>query len=129
MLKVEAAACLVIPLLLLTATPTVADVTRDLGRCQIEAERLYPAPDNKGIENWPERESNLEKRAENTETCMRVATAEVSRRSLARSFRWGQPLRFHLGMDEVANMNPDRKEDWEQGNDADDQNRQTESDS
>jgi hypothetical protein len=31
-------------------------------------------------------------------------------------------------MDEVANMNPDRKEDWEQGNDADDQNRQTESD-
>jgi hypothetical protein len=55
--------------LLLRATPAVADVARDLARCALEAERLYPAPDNKGLANWPEREANLEKRADNTETC------------------------------------------------------------
>jgi len=63
--------------LLLRATPAVADVARDLARCELEAERLYPAPDNKGLANWPEREANLEKRADNTETCMRAAGYSV----------------------------------------------------
>ena len=80
MLKVEMAP-LVIPLLLI-ATPTVADVTSELARCELEAERLFPAPHNKGAQNWPERASNLQKRAENIETCMRAAgygvTAECS---------------------------------------------------
>jgi hypothetical protein len=71
MLKVEMAP-LVIPLLLI-ATPTVADVTSELARCELEAERLFPAPHNKGAQNWPERASNLQKRAENIETCMRAA--------------------------------------------------------
>jgi hypothetical protein len=74
MLKVEMAP-LVIPLLLI-ATPTVADVTSELARCELEAERLFPAPHNKGAQNWPERASNLQKRAENIETCMRAATTE-----------------------------------------------------
>lgn len=81
MLKIEMAPCSVIALLLI-ATPTLADVTRDLTRCELEAERLYPPPANKGLENWPERQANLQKRAEHTETCMRAAgyslTAECS---------------------------------------------------
>ena len=55
---------------------------RELVRCELEAEHLYPAPNNKGLENWPERQANLRKRAENTATCMRAAgysvTAECS---------------------------------------------------
>jgi hypothetical protein len=81
MLKIEVTTCLVVTLLL-TARPAVADAARDLARCELEVERLYPAPENKGIDNWREREANLRKRAENTETCMRVAgysvTAECS---------------------------------------------------
>jgi len=49
MLEVEVLVWLVIALLL-RATPAVADVARDLARCELEAERLYPAPDNKGLE-------------------------------------------------------------------------------
>jgi hypothetical protein len=80
MLKVEIAS-IVIPLLLV-ATPAVADVANELARCQLEAERLFPAPHNKGLQNWPERAANLQKRAENVEACMRAAgysiTAECS---------------------------------------------------
>ena len=80
MLKVEMAPIVVA--LLLIATPTVADVTGELARCQLEAERLYPAPPNKGAQNWADRAANLQKRAENIETCMRAAgyrvTAECS---------------------------------------------------
>jgi hypothetical protein len=65
-----------------SATPAVADAARELVRCELEAKHLYPAPNNKGFENWPERQANLRKRAENTETCMRAAgysvTAECS---------------------------------------------------
>ena len=78
-LKVEVVACSLMALLLI-ATPTMADAflpanlaARDLARCELDAERLYPAPDNKGFENWPERRSNLEKQAQNIETCMRAA--------------------------------------------------------
>ena len=46
---------------------------KKLARCELEAERLYPAPHNKGAQNWPERAANLQKRAENIETCMRAA--------------------------------------------------------
>jgi len=81
MLTIEVTTCLVVTLLL-TATPAVADAARELVRCELEAEHLYPAPNNKGFENWPERQANLRKRAENTETCMRAAgysvTAECS---------------------------------------------------
>jgi len=44
MLKVEMAAIVIGQLL--AATPTAADVTTELARCQLEAERLFPAPDN-----------------------------------------------------------------------------------
>ena len=71
MLKVEMAPTIVG--LLLMATPTVADVASELARCQIEAERLYPAPPNKGAQNWADRAANVQKRAENIETCMRAA--------------------------------------------------------
>ena len=80
MLKVEMAPTVIA--LSLMATPTVADVTSELARCQLEAERLYPAPPDKGAQNWADRAANLQKRAEGIETCMRAAgysvTAECS---------------------------------------------------
>ena len=66
MLKAEMARCFVMAILLIP-TPTVADVTSELARCELEAERLYPAPHNKGLQNWPERAANLQKRSENIE--------------------------------------------------------------
>jgi hypothetical protein len=57
MLRAEMAPCFA--MLLLLPTPTVADVTSELARCELEAERLYPAPHNKGAQNWPERAANL----------------------------------------------------------------------
>ena len=71
MLKAEMAPCFLIAMLLIP-TPTVADVTSELVRCQLEAERLFPAPHSKGAQNWPERAANLQKRAEDIETCMRT---------------------------------------------------------
>ena len=50
-----------------------ADVARDLARCEIDAERLYPAPPNKGLDNSEERIENLQRRSVNVETCMRAA--------------------------------------------------------
>jgi hypothetical protein len=44
-------------LLLLGPTPSVADVGSELARCELEAQRVLPAPPN----------------AENVETCMRAA--------------------------------------------------------
>jgi hypothetical protein len=80
MLKVELAP--LVTSLLLIATPTVADGIRELDRCEFEAKRLYPAPPIKDVQNWPEWAANLQKRAENVETCMRAAgyslTAECS---------------------------------------------------
>jgi len=80
MLKVESAP--LVSLLLLIATPTIADGIRELDRCELEAERLYPAPLTKGVQDWAEWAANLQKRAENVETCMRAAgyslTAECS---------------------------------------------------
>jgi hypothetical protein len=80
MLRIEAAPTLV--LLLLAATPSVADVASELARCQLEAERSFPAPPNKGGRNWADRAANLQKRAENVEAWMRAAgyrvTAECS---------------------------------------------------
>ena len=82
MLKVEMAPLVTSLSLLLTATPTVADGIRELDRCELEAERLYPTPLTKSVQNWPEWTANLQKRAENVETCMRAAgyslTAECS---------------------------------------------------
>ena len=77
MLKIEVTTCFVVTLLL-TATPAVADAARELVRCELEAEHLYPAPNNKGFGKWPERQANLRKRAENTETCMRAAGYSVT---------------------------------------------------
>ena len=56
MLTIEVTTCLVVTLLL-TATPAVADAARELVCCELEAEHLYP-PNNKGFENWPERQAN-----------------------------------------------------------------------
>jgi hypothetical protein len=79
MLKVAIAPTVIV---LLISTPAVASVTDMLARCQLEAERLYPAPPNKGAQNWADRAGNLQKRADNIETCMRAAgytlTAECS---------------------------------------------------
>ena len=52
MLKAEMAPCFLMAVWLIP-TPAVADVTSELARCQLEAERLYPAPSNKGAQNWP----------------------------------------------------------------------------
>jgi hypothetical protein len=60
-------------LLLLGPTPSVADVGSELARCELEAQRVLPAPPNKGAQNWADRTANLQKRAENVETCMRAA--------------------------------------------------------
>jgi len=74
MWKVEMAS-LAISLMLVT-TPTVADVTSELTRCKLEAERLYPAPPDKGAKNWADRAATykngprVSKRA-----CGRPATA------------------------------------------------------
>ena len=80
MLKVEMAPTVIA--LSLIVTPTVADVTSELARYQLEAERLYPAPPDKGAQNWADRAANLQKRAEGIEACMRAAgysvTAECS---------------------------------------------------
>jgi hypothetical protein len=56
----------------------VADVTSQLARCQLEAERLYPAPPDKAAQNWADRAANLQKRAEGVETCMRGAGYSVN---------------------------------------------------
>jgi len=77
MLKAEMAPCFAMALLLIP-TPTVADVASELARCELEAERLYPAPHNKGAQNWLERAANLQKRAENIETCMRAAGYRIT---------------------------------------------------
>jgi hypothetical protein len=76
MLKVELAP--VVFLLMLITTPTVADVGSELARCELEAQRLFPAPPNKGAQNWADRAANLQKRAENVETCMRAAGYRVT---------------------------------------------------
>jgi hypothetical protein len=54
-------------------TPTVVNVTSELTRCQLEAERLYPTPPDKGAKNWAVRAANLQKRAEGIETCIWTA--------------------------------------------------------
>jgi hypothetical protein len=74
MLKIEVA---VIPLLL-AATPIIADVASELARCGFEAQRSFPAPPNKGAQNWADRAANLQKRAETVETCMRAAGYSVT---------------------------------------------------
>ena len=76
MLKVEKAPIVIA--LLLIATPTVADGTSELARCELEAERLFPPPHNKGAQNWRVRAANLQKRAENIETCIRAAGYSVT---------------------------------------------------
>jgi hypothetical protein len=65
-------------LLLLRATPSLADVTTELARCQLEAARSFPAPPKRGAQNWADRAANLQKRAENVETCMRTAGYKVT---------------------------------------------------
>jgi hypothetical protein len=74
--KIEMAPILI--LLLLAAAPSVADVTSELARCQLEAGRTFPAPPNKGAQNWSDRAANLQKRAESVETCMRAAGYNVT---------------------------------------------------
>src|SRR5262249_27595103 len=76
MLKIEVAP--ILSLVLLAATPSVADVAGDLARCQLEAERSFPGPSSKGAKNWADRAANLQKRAENVEMCMRAAGYRVT---------------------------------------------------
>jgi hypothetical protein len=76
MLKTEIVPILI--LLSLAATPSVADVSSELGRCQLEAAQSFPAPPNKGAQNWADRAANLQKRAESVETCMRTAGYKVT---------------------------------------------------
>jgi hypothetical protein len=72
-------------LLLLRATPSLADVTTELARCQLEAARLFPAPPKRGAQNWADRAANLQKQAENVETCMRRAGYKVPLRRPCRT--------------------------------------------
>jgi hypothetical protein len=65
-------------LLSLAATPSAADVAGELARCQLGAERSFPGLPNKGAQNWAERAANMQKRAENVETCMRTAGYKVT---------------------------------------------------
>jgi hypothetical protein len=76
MLKTETVP--ILGLLLLAATPSFADVNSELARCQLEAGRSFPAPPNKGAQNWADRAANLQKRAESVETCMRAAGYKVT---------------------------------------------------
>jgi hypothetical protein len=69
---------LILILLLLAATASLAEVNSELARCQLEAWRSSPAPPNKGAQNWADRAANLQKRAENVETCMRTAGYKVT---------------------------------------------------
>jgi hypothetical protein len=64
--------------LLLMATPAVADAATELARCELDAARSFPEPPNKGAQNWADRAANLQKRAENVETCMRAAGLRVT---------------------------------------------------
>jgi hypothetical protein len=54
-------------------TPAVADAGRELARCVREAERTYPVPDNRDIDNRQQELANRKKRAAKVETCMRAA--------------------------------------------------------
>jgi hypothetical protein len=74
--KIEMAPILI--LLSLAATPSVADVNIELWRCQIEAAQSFPAPPNKGAQNWVDRAANLQKRGEDVETCMRRTGYKVT---------------------------------------------------
>jgi hypothetical protein len=49
MLNIEMA--LIVVMLLLGPTPTAADVSSELARCELEAQRVIPAPPNKGAQN------------------------------------------------------------------------------
>jgi hypothetical protein len=69
--KIETGPILI--LLSLAATPSIAEVAGEFARCQLEAERSFPTPSNKGAQNWADRAANLQKRAESVETCMRTA--------------------------------------------------------
>jgi hypothetical protein len=71
-LKIEVIACSAIALLLIV-TPAVADAGRELARCVLEAERTYPAPDKRHINNRQQELANRGKRAANVQTCMRAA--------------------------------------------------------
>jgi hypothetical protein len=111
MLKIEVA-LIEILLLLLAPTPTVADVGSELARCELEAQRLFPAPPNKGAQNWADRAANLQKRAENIETCMRTAGYRVTAECSA-------PLRTYESCMRIAdeimrghNANQYRDADW-----------------
>ena len=99
-------------LLLLAPTPAVADVGSELARCELEAQRLFPAPPNKGAQNWADRAANLQKRAENIETCMRTAGYRVTAECSA-------PLRTYESCMRIAdeimrghNANQYRDADW-----------------
>jgi hypothetical protein len=59
MLNIEMA--LIVNLLLLWPTPTLADAASEFARCEIEAQRVIPTPPNKGAQNWAERAANLQK--------------------------------------------------------------------
>jgi len=97
MLKAEMAPCLVIALLLI-ATPTVADVTPELARCELEAERLYPAPHNKGVQNWPERAANLHRKRRSRPNGPAEPCRERAREGDANQCRTKiQPIALHLG--------------------------------
>jgi hypothetical protein len=94
MLKAEMAPCLVIALLLI-ATPTVADVTRELARCELEAERLYPAPHNKGVQNWPERATS--QKAQSAKWACRTVSERAREGDANQCGTKIQPIALHLG--------------------------------
>jgi hypothetical protein len=56
---------------------------------------LAADPHNKGVQNWPERAANLQKRSENIETCMRRAGYRVTA-------EWSAPLKTYESCMKIA---------------------------
>jgi hypothetical protein len=110
MLKVEMAPTVIA--LSLIVTPTVADVTSELARYQLEAERLYPAPPDKGAQNWADRAANLQKRAEGIEACMRAAGYSVTAECSAPLKTYESCMKIADQIMRSASANQYRDADW-----------------
>jgi hypothetical protein len=102
----------ILVLLLLAATPSAADVTGELARCQLEAGRSFPAQPNKGAQNWADRAANLQKRAESVETCMRAAGYKVTSECSAPLKTYESCLKIGSEVMHGPNASQYRDADW-----------------
>ncbi len=110
MRKIEMAPILL--LLVLELSPAVADVGSELARCELEAGRLFPAPSNKGGQNWTERAANLQKRAEKVEACMGAAGYKVTGECSAPLKTYESCMKIAEEIMRGPNANQYRDADW-----------------